>query len=143
MIYHNVPPREVHTQSLSIPSENSSDVLPLRTGHDSSQIREIRIKKHLHGPPGPRSSKVGPSMGSTTALGTLRVRDGPASGQYLGARAPRASQPTIESQPGTIHGFFLKKGREPSGPVERTRELYGLTAEKLKSVTKLTLDGSP
>ena len=62
-------------------------------------------------------------------------RDGPASGQNPSARAPRASRPTFESRPDTIHGFSLKKGREPLGPVERTRELYGLTAENLGSVT--------
>ena len=34
-----------------------------------------------------------------------------------------------------VHGFFLKKGNEPLGPVERTRELYGLATENLESVT--------
>ena len=34
-----------------------------------------------------------------------------------------------------VHGFSLKKDREPSGPVEQTRELYGLTAENLEPVT--------
>ena len=34
-----------------------------------------------------------------------------------------------------VHGFFSKKGNEPLGPVERTRELYGLATENLESVT--------
>jgi len=34
-----------------------------------------------------------------------------------------------------VHGFSLKKGNEPLGPVERTRELYGLATENLESVT--------
>jgi len=76
MIYHNVLPREVRTKSLSIPSKNLPDILPLRTGHDSSQVRGIQIKKHLYSPFGPRGSKVGPSMGSITAPGALRIRDG-------------------------------------------------------------------
>ena len=44
----------------------------------------------------------------------------------------------FETWTDTVHGIFSKKGREPSGPVERTRELYGLTAENLELVTKLT-----
>ena len=76
MINHNVSPWEVCTKSLSVPSENSLDVLPLRMGHDLSQVRGIWIKKHLYGPPRPKSLKVGPSTSSTTATCTLRVRDG-------------------------------------------------------------------
>ena len=34
-----------------------------------------------------------------------------------------------------VHDFSLKKGNEPLGPVEWTRELYGLAAENLESVT--------
>ena len=34
-----------------------------------------------------------------------------------------------------VHGFSLKKGNEPLGPVERIRELYGLATENLESVT--------
>ena len=34
-----------------------------------------------------------------------------------------------------VHGFSLKKGNEPLGPVERTRELYGLATENLESIT--------
>ena len=40
-----------------------------------------------------------------------------------------------------VHGFSLKKGNEPLGPVERTRELYGLATENLESVTSLTHAG--
>ena len=35
----------------------------------------------------------------------------------------------------TVHGFSLKKGNEPLGLVERTRELYGLAIRNLESVT--------
>ena len=35
----------------------------------------------------------------------------------------------------TVHGFSSKKGNEPLGPVEWTRELYGLAIENLESVT--------
>ena len=35
----------------------------------------------------------------------------------------------------TVHGFCLKKGNEPLGPVERTRELYGLAVRNLELVT--------
>ena len=35
----------------------------------------------------------------------------------------------------TVHGFSSKKGDEPLGPVEWTRELYGLAARNLESVT--------
>ena len=34
-----------------------------------------------------------------------------------------------------VHGFPLKKGSEPLGPIERTQELYGLAAKNLESVT--------
>ena len=34
-----------------------------------------------------------------------------------------------------VHGFSLKKGNEPLGPVERIRELYGLATENLELVT--------
>ena len=34
-----------------------------------------------------------------------------------------------------VNGFSLKKGNEPLGPVERTRELYGLATENLESIT--------
>jgi len=34
-----------------------------------------------------------------------------------------------------VHGFSLKKGNEPLGPVERIRELYGLATENLESAT--------
>ena len=34
-----------------------------------------------------------------------------------------------------VHGFSLKKGNEPLGLVEQTRELYGLVAKGLESVT--------
>ena len=34
-----------------------------------------------------------------------------------------------------IHGFSSKKSREPSGLVERTRELYDLAIENLELVT--------
>ena len=34
-----------------------------------------------------------------------------------------------------VYGFSSKKGSEPLGPVERTRELYGLAAKNLESVT--------
>ena len=34
-----------------------------------------------------------------------------------------------------VHGFSSKKGNEPSGPVEWTRELYGLAVKNLESVT--------
>ena len=35
----------------------------------------------------------------------------------------------------TVHDFSSKKGKEPLGPVERTRELYGLAVKNLESVT--------
>ena len=35
----------------------------------------------------------------------------------------------------TVHGFSSKKGNEPLGPVEQTRELYGLATKNLDSVT--------
>ena len=35
-----------------------------------------------------------------------------------------------------VYGFSLKKGNEPLGPVERTRELYGLATENLESDTR-------
>ena len=62
-------------------------------------------------------------------------RGGSASDQHLDAQALWASWPTFESQPNAIHGFFPMEGREPSGPVEQTRELYGLTTDNLESVT--------
>ena len=34
-----------------------------------------------------------------------------------------------------VHGFSSKKGNEPLGPIEWTRELYGLATENLESVT--------
>ena len=34
-----------------------------------------------------------------------------------------------------VHGFSLKKGNEPLGPVERTQELYGLATKNLESIT--------
>ena len=34
-----------------------------------------------------------------------------------------------------VHGFSLKKGDKPLGPVEWTQELYGLAARNLESVT--------
>ena len=34
-----------------------------------------------------------------------------------------------------VHGFSMKKGNEPLGPVERTQELYGLAVKNLESVT--------
>ena len=34
-----------------------------------------------------------------------------------------------------VHGFSSKKVNEPLGPVEQTRELYGLATENLESVT--------
>ena len=34
-----------------------------------------------------------------------------------------------------VHVFSSKKGNEPLGPVERTRELYGLATENLELVT--------
>ena len=62
-------------------------------------------------------------------------RQGPTSGQYLGARVAWASQPMFESRLDMIHGFSSKKGKEPSGLVERARELYGLTTKNLELVT--------
>ena len=35
----------------------------------------------------------------------------------------------------TVHGFSLKKGDEPLGLAEQTRELYGLATRNLESVT--------
>ena len=40
-----------------------------------------------------------------------------------------------------IHCFSSKKGRKLSGPVERTQELYGLTAENLESVNSCNTPG--
>ena len=34
-----------------------------------------------------------------------------------------------------VHGFSSEKGNKPLGPVEWTRELYGLAIENLESVT--------
>ena len=34
-----------------------------------------------------------------------------------------------------VHGFSSKKGNEPLGLVERTRELYGLATENLELAT--------
>ena len=59
-------------------------------------------------------------------------RGGTASDQHPGAQTLWASWPTFEPRPDTIHSFSSKKGREPWGPVERTQELYGLTAEKME-----------
>ena len=57
MIYHNVMPWDMHTQSLSFPSEDSPDVLPPRADHDSSQVKGIHIERHLYSPFGPKSFK--------------------------------------------------------------------------------------
>jgi len=43
--------------------------------------------------------------------------------------------PCLSLGPFLVHGFSSKKGNEPLGPVEQTRELYGLTTENLESVT--------
>ena len=46
---------------------------------------------------------------------------------YLGPRSSLGQFP--------VHGFSSKKGNESLGPVERTRELYGLATENLELVT--------
>ena len=35
----------------------------------------------------------------------------------------------------SVHGFSMKKGNKPLGPVERTRELYGMAEQSLELVT--------
>ena len=50
--------------------------------------------------------------------------------EHRGHSGPRSSLGRFQ-----VHGFSSKKSNEPSEPVERTRELYGLATQNLESVT--------
>ena len=61
---------------------------------------------------------MGPLMASTQAH------------EHHGHTSPRSSLGRF-----LVHGFSLKKGNKPLGPVKQTQELYGLAAKNLESVT--------
>ena len=91
----------MRTQYLSFPSKDAPDVSPPRAGHDLLRVRGIRIKKTPLRPVWAQEFDGWPINGfdsrSKHPYNEGWKGMGPTSGQYPGARAPRASQPTIES----------------------------------------------
>ena len=80
-----------------------------------------------------------PSDGFTAALGHPSSEGWKGMGPLAASTRAheRCGHPGPHSSLGrfSVNGFSLKKGNEPLGPVERTRELYGLATENLESVT--------
>ena len=71
-------------------------------------------------------------------------RDGSASGHYPGERKPKGVPTHVRVPIGVKFMVFpRKKGNEPSGPVERTRELYELAVRNLEYATSLARAGPP